>query len=84
MVFDEGDVKVTSTSLPDLFPSSYRVCGRLYSTTSTGPYKLKISSSNGAFLEEITSDGKYCIYLKPGKYSFSPTVDDNQKTEGLV
>ncbi|XP_014293397.1 BOS complex subunit NOMO3 isoform X1 [Halyomorpha halys] len=85
VIFEEVDVKITSTVLPDLFPKSYSVCGHLYSTTSSGPYKLKIFS-NDHLTDQIMTDenGHYCIYLSRGRYSITPSVDDKQRTEGLL
>lgn len=85
VIFEEVDVKITSTILPDLFPKSYSVCGRLYSTTSSGPYKLKIFS-NDHLTDQIMTDqtGNYCIYLSRGRFSITPSIDDKQRNDGLL
>ncbi|XP_073985905.1 BOS complex subunit NOMO3 isoform X2 [Rhodnius prolixus] len=84
--FEESEIKMSSTTLPDLFPNKYRVCGKMHSVSSTGPYRIDIKSENEDSLIEVETDskGNYCKYLSPGKYIFSPYLNRMQKNNGLL
>ncbi|BES94845.1 nodal modulator [Nesidiocoris tenuis] len=76
VVFKESEVKISSTTLPDLVPFSYKVCGHFQSPTSSGPYKVELTSADSTTTEVTTdSKGSYCLFLTPGKYTFTPVPD---------
>ncbi|CAB0004615.1 unnamed protein product [Nesidiocoris tenuis] len=76
VVFKESEVKISSTTLPDLVPFSYKVCGHFQSPTSSGPYKVELTSADSTSTEVTTdSKGSYCLFLTPGKYTFTPVPD---------
>ncbi|XP_014250405.1 nodal modulator 1 [Cimex lectularius] len=85
VVFEEKEIKVSSTMLPDLFPKSYQVCGNLHSPTSSGPYNVDVVSESGVKTAISTdSKGSYCLFLTPGKYTFSPVIGRAQINHGLM
>uniref|UniRef100_A0A146KZQ6 Nodal modulator 1 n=1 Tax=Lygus hesperus TaxID=30085 RepID=A0A146KZQ6_LYGHE len=85
VVFKETEIKVSSTSLPDLVPATYKVCGHFHSPSSSGPYRIELTSEDST-ISEVTTDskGSYCLYLAPGKYNFTPVPDSKQLTNGLL
>ncbi|KAL1464886.1 hypothetical protein WDU94_004493 [Cyamophila willieti] len=86
MRFSDVEFKAspTSTVLPPLYPTSYRVCGNVIPPS---PARLVVftSSSNGEVVFEETwtkeQSGEFCLFLSPGKYHASISVSDMDRTK---
>uniref|UniRef100_A0A8D8YDE6 Nodal modulator 1 n=1 Tax=Cacopsylla melanoneura TaxID=428564 RepID=A0A8D8YDE6_9HEMI len=86
MRFSDVEIKAspTSTLLPPLHPTSYRVCGHVIPPS---PARLVVftSSSNGEVVFEETwtkeQTGEFCLFLSPGKYHASISVSDLDRTK---
>ncbi|XP_034946758.1 nodal modulator 1 [Chelonus insularis] len=88
--FDEKIVKISPSTpeLPQLKPSSYKVCGSvtLSAKEALDCRNIVVTNAAGTFKQEINTDpktGKYCLYLPPGKYQLNVVVSANEKSKGL-
>ncbi|XP_008559484.1 nodal modulator 3 [Microplitis demolitor] len=88
--FDEQTIKISPSdhNLPDILPSSYKVCGSVTLSTKGTLHHRKIIIENAGktFKREIETDpqtGQYCLYLAPDKYQMSVAVTAEEKAKGL-
>ncbi|KAH0554100.1 nodal modulator 3 [Cotesia glomerata] len=88
--FDEQTVKISPSEhhLPDILPSSYKVCGSVTLLTKGTLHhrKIVIENAGKTFKREIETDpqtGQYCLYLVPDNYQVSVIVTAEEKTKGL-
>lgn len=86
MEFEENIVEVNPKILqfPDLFPSKYQVCGNVLSDK---PQTVIIAPMDSTESLVTTSspinNGKFCQFLRPGKYKLQVSVSDSEKTQGV-
>lgn len=74
--------------LPDISTTHYRLCGALSLTSkhvkAQQEIRLKAKGSND--VETVVSDasGGFCFWAKPGKYTLSPEISNEDKSKGLI
>ncbi|PSN32990.1 Nodal modulator 1 [Blattella germanica] len=95
MKFPEMNVKITPNTpqLVDVFPSSFKVCGRVaphkliagsFEKTPTNVIISKVGSMDRPqFTEAHERTGEFCLFLEPGKYEASVRVSEEEKAKGL-
>ncbi|KRT79932.1 hypothetical protein AMK59_6753 [Oryctes borbonicus] len=69
--------------LPDMFPLSYLVCGSVVSENSQTVTITRVGSSQHSVVNTKPSTGKFCEYLRPGKYNIQVIVNDQEKNNGI-
>ncbi|GJQ67388.1 hypothetical protein Trydic_g5084 [Trypoxylus dichotomus] len=69
--------------LPDMFPLSYLVCGSVISENSQTVVITRVGSSQHTTVHTKIPTGKFCEYLKPGKYNVQVIVSDQEKQNGI-
>ncbi|XP_075235933.1 BOS complex subunit NOMO3 [Lycorma delicatula] len=92
--FKENEVKVTPKTpfLPDIFPESYKVCGKVKFSSQSGQpqsqscevhFTLK-DSTNFHSVKVDSASGDYCLFLTPGVYIVMvPVSPEVQRNKGL-
>ncbi|XP_050313690.1 nodal modulator 2 [Anthonomus grandis grandis] len=84
MLFDEitFNIETSLSTLPDLVPSAYKVCGRVINEKPQRIIFTKIGSSS---LIETVSDElqEFCEFLPPGQYEVSVRVNSEDIKNGL-
>ncbi|XP_076380819.1 uncharacterized protein LOC117223312 [Megalopta genalis] len=90
VLFIERLVKISpsSSELPVLSPSAYKVCGKVTLSAKETLHHRKVSAQNTAntFTKEIETDpktGEFCIYLAPDRYLLSVVVTPEERDKGL-
>uniref|UniRef100_A0A1Y1NI64 SD-repeat containing protein B domain-containing protein n=1 Tax=Photinus pyralis TaxID=7054 RepID=A0A1Y1NI64_PHOPY len=83
--FREQTIKIDGSVaiLPDFFPSKYEVCGNVLSDKSQS---ITVESSLNAEMfvtSSVIPEGKFCLYLGPGKYKMHVSVSDAEKAHGI-
>lgn len=85
MYFEEKTYKIkpTDSSLPELLPSKYKVCG---SVISDKMQRVSIKNVEGSDVLSATSDpqtGRFCVLLPAGKYDFHVALSEREKEDGV-
>lgn len=69
--------------LPAIFPSSYLVCGSVISEYSQIVTISRIGSTQYSTVNTKASTGKFCEYLKSGKYQVQVVVSSQDQDNGV-
>lgn len=69
------------TTLPDLVPSAFKVCGKVISDKPQRVTFSQIGSTN--LIQTVTNEQEFCQYLAPGRYEISVQVSDEDRLKGL-
>lgn len=85
LLFEEKTLKIKPTdgSLPDLIPSKYKICGSVISDLMQ---KVSIKNLETSDILSTTTDpqnGKFCVFLSPGKYDFQVALSERERNDGL-
>ncbi|KAL1122190.1 hypothetical protein AAG570_003595, partial [Ranatra chinensis] len=84
--FTVSDVKVTATTLPDMVPTKYRLCGKLMPPIE-GVKVALVQTTNGVdstpVISTTDSRGSYCVFLNKGSYKVSVQLIESLKRKGL-
>ena len=90
MKFEEKPVKVSPSNpeLPTIMPVSYKVFGKVSSSTKANLEGRKVFIKNKSTNEEQeieidSNTGDWNVFLAPGTYKFKVIVDSNEKSKGL-
>ncbi|KZC07453.1 Nodal modulator 3 [Dufourea novaeangliae] len=90
VLFTEKSVKISpsSSELPVLTPSAYKVCGKVTLSAKGTLHHRKVSAQNTAatFDKEIETDpktGEFCTYLGRDRYQLSVVVSSEERDKGL-
>ncbi|KAL7295888.1 hypothetical protein TKK_0010932 [Trichogramma kaykai] len=90
MLFEEMPVKVmpSNPELPIITPKSYKVSGKISSTTkiSLENRKMLVKSKDSTKMQEIKinpNTGEWSVYLAPDTYHLSVIVDEHERSKGL-
>ena len=91
--FDDINVKLSPNALEidDIYPSEFKVCGLVTSTSGQQPKTVEINSEsdndgNNIKMAEAKVDhetGKFCQFLKPGNYNLAVKLTDFEKSSGM-
>lgn len=88
--FEEIPVKVSpsSSEMPIINPSFYKVCGKVtLSAKDILHYrKISIKSTVSNFQTEVEvdpSNGEFCVFLTPAKYQLNVIVTEEENIKGL-
>lgn len=88
VIFKEKQVKISPTQpeLPSIYPSSFKICGKVTLSAKNVDRRRKISVKSSTFEKIVDTDpesGNYCLFLVPGDYEFNVVVNEEEKNEGL-
>lgn len=64
-------------------PLSYLLCGIVLSETTQTVTITRLGSTEHNTVNTKASTGKFCEYLRPGKYSLQVMVNEEEKQEGI-
>lgn len=84
--FEEKTVQIelTTSKIPEIFPSSYKVCGNVISEES---FVVGITKMGSTFHTTATSmagsNGEWCTFLPSGKYNFEVLTTEKDKSSGI-
>nr|XP_022914700.1 nodal modulator 1 [Onthophagus taurus] len=83
--FDQKTVKINPSisQLPEIYPASYLFCGHVISEQSQSVSITRIGSTQHFTIHTEPETGKFCEYLKPGKYQIQVLVNENDKQQGI-
>lgn len=84
--FEEKIVEIglSSPKIPDIFPSSYKVCGNIISEDS---FVVGISKLGSTFHTTATSkagsNGEWCTFLPVGRFNVEVLIPEKDKASGI-
>lgn len=80
-------ISPNTPEIPAIYPSEYRVCGKVI--PSTVPQTRHVEIRPTANLDQVIEvaanreTGLFCQFLKPGTYSVNVKISDFEKSKGL-
>jgi len=93
--WNECEDKITPNTpkLVDVYPSSFKVCGRvapykvILGASERGPVSVVFSKdgivSEPVIVEAHQETGEFCVFLESGKYEARVKLTERDKTSGL-
>lgn len=83
-LFKEVSVKLNPNSkIPDLLPTSYKVCGTVISDKSQSVTFSQVGGTTVITTLSDSNSGQFCEYINPGKYQVQVVVDNADSEKGM-